>query len=486
MDRSSKFAVAFLAVFALPFCGFGLAAVAKGVSQLVAGGPGQAWMLVAFGLVFSTIGCGLLAATIYGPRKLNDAQRLQQANPDQPWLWREDWAQGRAKSQTKSEMIRAGIFAVLWNMVSAPILFVVPKEQLEKQPASLIALAFPLIGIALLVWAVRETLRWFEFGKTSFEMASVPCVIGRELRGVIQTHFARPPSHPVHLKLTCVNRIVTGSGKQQSTQEKIIWCEEKDVAPEELSPGPRGTSIPVQFHLPVDVQQTDTASPRNSIHWQLEAEVDVPGVDYEDIFELPVFRTKDTPSTETQTESGSREITPQDFTPSILVRDTPDGRKEFYFPPARNVAFASGLTTFSAIWGGAIWFLIAKRAPFIFPLAFGAFELLMLYGSLQLWLGTSRVTIGSGELQVRSGVLGSGKTLTIPFNEIAKIQTAITAQQGGGSGTPYYDVQLVRTTGIQTTLGKTIRNKHEAESLARQMQNLIFAKSQSMTAAAGR
>ena len=486
MDRSSKFALAFLAVFALPFCGFGLAAVAKGASLLLAGGSGQNWMLVAFGLVFSTIGFGLLAGAIYGPRKLKEAQRLQQVNPDQPWLWRADWAQGRANSQTKSEMIRACIFAILWNLISTPILFVVPQQQLANQPASLILLAFPLIGIALLVWAVRETLRWFEFGKTSFEMASVPCVIGREVRGAIQTHFVRPPSHPVHLKLTCVNHIVTGSGKEQTTQEKIIWCEEKDVAPEQLSPGPLGTSIPVQFHLPVDVQQTDTTNPRNSIHWQLEAHIDVPGVDYEDIFELPVFRTQDSPSTEAETEITGLHATQPDFVPTILVRDTPDGRREFYFPPARNVAFASGLTTFSALWGGVLWFLIAKRAPFIFPLVFGAFELLMLYGSLQQWLGTSRVTMGAGELQVRSGLLGSGKTQAIPFTEIAKIQTAITAQQGGGSGTPYYDIQLIRTTGMQVTLGKTVCNKHEAEALALQMQSLILAKSQSMTVASGR
>jgi hypothetical protein len=74
----------------------------------------------------------------------------------------------------------------------------------------------------------------------------------------------------------------------------------------------------------------------------------------------------------------------------------------------------------------------------------------------------------------------------IPFGEIAKIQTAITAQQGGASGTPYYDIQLVQTTGLQVTLGKTIRNKHEAEALAAQMQSLIFSGAKVMSASAGR
>jgi hypothetical protein len=486
MNRSAKLGMLVLALFSLPFCLFGLAAIAKGTSQILSGGPAQSWILVAFGLVFGTIGFGLLAAAVYGPRKMKEAQRLEAANPDQPWLWREDWAQGRANSQTKSEMIRAWIFSILWNLVSAPVLFIIPKERLAQQPASLIGFAFPLIGVALLVWAGRETLRWFEFGKTRFEMNSVPCVIGREVRGAIQAHFSRPPSHSVHLKLSCVNRIVTGSGRDQTTQEKILWREEKDVSPAELAPGPTGTSIPVCFHVPVDVRQTDTTDSRNTILWQLEAEVDVPGVDYQDIFELPVFRTKDTPATEPEDALAAEANPPHDFAPTILVHNTPDGRTEFYFPPARNVAFASGLTAFSALWGGALWFLIAKRAPFIFPLLFGAFELLMLYGSLQLWLGTSRVLIGSGELQVRSGILGSGRMQTIPFSEISKIQTAITAQQGGGSGTPYYDIQVVQSSGIQITLGKTVRNKHEAESLASQMQSLIFTKPRTMTAAAGR
>ena len=158
MDRSGKVAMIFLGLFSLLFSGFGLIALSTGIRTLLAGGPNQSWMLVAFGLVFSTIGFGLLAGVILGPKKVKEAKRRQTENPEQPWLWREDWAQGRANSQTKSEMIRAWILSILWNLISAPILFVIPRAQLEKQPASLVAFAFPLIGIALLIWAGRETL----------------------------------------------------------------------------------------------------------------------------------------------------------------------------------------------------------------------------------------------------------------------------------------------------------------------------------------
>ena len=480
MDRPTKFAVVVLGLFSLPFCVFGLAALFKGIQQIPDRTSSHAWMLVPFGLVFSIIGFGLLGAVIFGPRKLQREQQCRTENPDQPWLWREDWAQGRALSQTKSEMIRAWIFSILWNLVSFPVLFVLPSQKLQQQPLSLIMLGFPMIGVALLVWALRETLRWFEFGKTYFEMESVPCVIGRELRGTIQTHFPQTPGHGIQLKLTCVHRIVTGSGKEQSTQEQIVWRDEKVVMPEQLGPGALGTSIPVSFHVPADAQPTDNSNPRNAMIWKLEADANVPGVDYEDIFELPVFRTKDSPISEGPRVGG---LEPPS-SPTIKVRPASDGGTEFYFPAARNKSFASSITGFSLIWGGVLWLIISKHAPIIFPLAFGFFQLLLLYGVLQLWLGTSQVIIGNGVLTARSGILGGGRVQEIPFSEIGTIQSAIGSQQGGGSGTPYYDIQLLRRNGMKTTLGRTIRDKAEADYLVCEMQKLIGT-TQTRAASAG-
>src|SRR5262249_29447644 len=166
MDRSSKAAIVFLVLFALPFCGFGLGALISGLHQVASGGPAQMWGLVFLGLVFSAIGFGLLALAVLGPHKMKQVNRRQAENPGQPWLWQEDWAQGRANSKTESGMIGAWIFAIFWNLVSVPILFIVPHEQFQREPKTLIALIFPAIGIALLIRAIRETLRFFEFGKT--------------------------------------------------------------------------------------------------------------------------------------------------------------------------------------------------------------------------------------------------------------------------------------------------------------------------------
>ena len=457
-------------------------ATGTGIRQIVDTRTAQPGTLVTLGLMFTLIGFAILAAAILAPRKLKQAQQRQAEHPQEPWLWRDDWAQLRANSQTRSELKRAWIFSILWCLASAPVLFFVTGEKLVQQPASLIALGFPMIGAALLVWAIRETLRWFEFGKTYFAMSTVPFAVGREMRGAIQTRFLRPPVHGIQLKLTCVNCTVTGSGNSQTTQEKILWRDEKTIDPQELVLGPEGTTIPVNFHVPVDARPTDSTNPRDAILWKLEADADVPGVDYKDLFEVPVFQTKDTP-TEEPRGANSADLRPP-ANPTIVVRPAAGGGTEFYFPPARNRSFAAGLSSFVLLWSAFLWLMLVKGAPFIFPLVFGLFEMLLIYGAVQLWLGTSSVLIGEQSVRVRSGILGGGRMQEIACGQVAKVQTAITAQQGGASGTPYYDIQLVRTDGTQVTLGRTVRDKNEAEYLVAEMQKMIA--SQAAPAFAGR
>ena len=64
------------------------------------------------------------------------------------------------------------------------------------------------------------------------------------------------------------------------------------------------------------------------------------------------------------------------------------------------------------------------------------------------------------------------------------IETAIRSQQGGSTGTPYYDIFLVKTDGTRTTLGQTLRDKNEAEWLVLQMQDALGLMKMSKAASA--
>lgn len=490
MNRSTKVGMLLLCLFALPFAGFGLFAFSGAMRLALAGqtnigsGSRSFWYPLFFGVVFSAVGFGLMFVAFYGAKILQRQQRLRVEHPTEPWLWQEDWAQGRVKSKTRSNTIAGWVFAVFWNVVSMPVAFLAfPQIAKQKNPLVYIVLIFPMIGVFLLIRAIRQTIALFEFGKTYFEMSSVPGVIGRELKGQIQARFPHSPDHGIHLRLSCVHRVTTGSGKSQSTHENIVWRDESDLVSAQLYPGSTGTTIPVDFRIPLDAQPTEKRNVRDEFVWTLEALADVPGVDYHDIFEVPVFRTAETPTqsevanfaVSTMTQAVTR---PQVMT--VVINQTSDGT-EFYFPAARNRGFATTTTMFCLIFGTVSFFLI-HRAPFIFPLAFGFFSLLLLYITLQMWLATTRVVIGGSGMTVQAGWLGGGKIRRIELSEIATISDRITAQQGGGSGTPFYDIELRLHSGEKITLGHTVRDKRETEWLVGEMMRLSGVQTKSMTA----
>jgi hypothetical protein len=471
VDRTSKFGALFLCLFALPFAGFGLFAFATAVRQMVNGtGDFKLWMLLIFGLVFTGIGLGLMSAVIFGGRILKQQQRAQAEHPAEPWLWRQDWAQGRIKGSTKSGMIGAWMFAALWNLISAPTLIFLPQAA-AKKPIAYVGLIFPVAGMFLLIRAIRMTMAYVEFGTTWFEMSPVPGVVGGELRGTIQARFPHSPDHGVQLRISCVHRTTTGSGDHQNTSERIVWRGESSLASGQLYPGPNGTSIPVSFRIPWDGQSTETRSSRDVILWQLEAMADVPGVDYHDVFEVPVFRTAQTPAQPPPETAVTNAFAARPANLTVEVKQTAQG-VEFYFPAARNKGFAAGTTVFLLIFGAVTYFLMGSRAPVIFPLAFGFFTLLLLYIVAQMWLGTTRVGISGSELLVQDGFLGGGKVRRFALSEIASITSAIKSQQGGGTGTPYYDIEMTLRGGKKVTLGRTIRNQQEVDWLMEEMRRL--------------
>jgi hypothetical protein len=162
------------------------------------------------------------------------------------------------------------------------------------------------------------------------------------------------------------------------------------------------------------------------------------------------------------------------------VRQNVDGT-EFYFPPARNKGLAMTSTAFMLVFGTVTYFVF-HRVPIIFPLAFGFFTLLMFCITVRQWLGTSSVVIGNGSLTLKSGLLGTGTRQQIPLAEIASITDRITAQQGGGTGVPYYDIELTLRAGKKLTLGRTVRDKHETEWLVAEMRRLAGLDAKSMSA----
>ena len=194
----------------------------------------------------------------------------------------------------------------------------------------------------------------------------------------------------------------------------------------------------------------------------------VPGVDYESTFEVPVFRT---PATGEPLSADEERITQdplavaeyhQPADSRIVVTSNRRGT-EILFPAARNPGVATSLTFFLLIWLGSIALQLYFHAPMVFPIITGIFGLLILIGVLDLWLEVTRVTVDAGTLTWAKGYLSPGRDRTLTASEIAEV----TAQIGMQAGTTvYYDVVVTRKGGKKIRVGRSLRDKREAQWLA--------------------
>ena len=292
MTQPSKGAAVFLTLFGLPFLGMGLFAIFAQLNKSPNFHSANAFTGVIVGSVFVLVGGGLIYAAIAGYGLLKKQAVLDESNPLSPWLWRPDWATRRALTQNKNREIGSWIAAIFCNLITLPLLFgMVPQFARHRDPRVFLLLVFNLVGAILLVNAVRATIRHRRFGNTYFEFDSLPFTPGERVGGRIHLQLDARAEHGVDLRLSCVRKIVTSSGKDSTTNLITLWQADQNVPAGAIGPGPMGRAIPVDFSIPTDSLNTNHDNPRDQILWMLHAKADVPGVDYVDDFELPVFKT---------------------------------------------------------------------------------------------------------------------------------------------------------------------------------------------------
>lgn len=457
-------------LFLLPFAAVGVGAAVGAVRALGAHDWGQAGFLTIFALTFGGVGIGGIVTVLRGRRSAETALAREAQHPEAPWLWREDWAARRITDASVVETRFVWAFAILWNLVSAPAAVVgVRAARQEGNREALIALLFPAVGTGLLIWAVRATIRRRRYGISVLELGTLPAVLGHALEGRLRTPAGLRPPEGFRVVLSCIRRVTSGSGRNRSTSENILWQEEHRT-------GASGAGVPVAFAIPADAAPSDPGRSDDRTLWRLEVSAGVPGVDYAAGFEVPVFRTAASalPRTAAEQAVAALAAVPADYHQPggsrIQVSQTRRGT-EIYFPAARNPGMAVSLTVFTLIWAAAIWATIAFDAPLIFPIVFGAFGALLLFLVLDQWMGVARVTADRSGVTIAKGWLVAGRERTLPVAEVADVTTKIGSSQAGR--TVCYDVTIVTTAGKRMTAGGGIPDKREAEWLAATLQKAL-------------
>ncbi|MEE8349406.1 MAG: hypothetical protein V3R94_07540, partial [Acidobacteriota bacterium] len=374
-----------------------------------------------------------------------------------------------------------------WNLISAPLVILqFPEALRDEGPVALLILIFPLVGLFMLIWAIRATLRWKKFGESTLELQTLPGILGGDLRGTINTRIKGYPEDGFQLELTCVQRspgqsspsetaspgttpgIRLGRTSRRQDQERILWQENIRVDAAQLFQGFQGTACPVAFAIPADCRPTDSTE---GVSWRMTAAGALPGVDYDSIFEVPIFKTE---ASHTVVQAGdakeaslSTQEPPQE--PTLRVSRTEEGTI-FYFPAARNKGAALGLTAFLVLWSGVVGLLFYLDAPLLFQVVFAGFDVLFFLAVLSMWGRTSKLVVQSETVKVSRRFLGFGSVRELSHDVIVGVEVKRGMQAGRKL---YYNVVLITRDSRPITVGNNIQDKREAEWVASEIQKAL-------------
>jgi hypothetical protein len=489
VTKPSKGAAAFFICFGLMFLVPGLLSLFTFLANSGNHSTSSTAASAAIALFISAIGVGFLFVAVSGYRRMTLQAAIEEANPASPWLWRKDWASRRAESRRKNREIAAWVICIFCNMVMIPVAITVAPQLVQRNdPRVFLVLGFGLIGAILLVVALRATLQRSRFGNTYFEFYSLPFYPGGRLGGKIHLKLDADAAHGVDARLSCVRKTITGTGNSRSVVNTVLWQSEQNVPSGAIGMDPAGRTIPVDFAIPSDAYLTDLDNPSDQVFWVLHAQADVPGIDYSDDFELPVFKTSSSidqshaassadgfePSSESTSDSNTVPVAAPAQTKVVI--SSQEGGTEFYFPAFRTPSRAAFLVIFTAIWTGVVYFLFHSSAPWFFAAVFGFFDLILILAMFHVVLGTSRIRVGNGELSCVSRVLGIGSTKRFSFSEIEAIVAVTSGQQGGTQGQSMYAIRLRTKTGRRVTLADEITSRQEARWIVSQIETLAGLK----------
>ncbi len=449
------------------------------------------WGMVLFRLgfvfAFGTAGFGLMTFAILGRRKAKQEKTLTAEHPDEPWLCKPDWAAGRIRSSSGMTAVVMVAFALFWNAIAIPAAIMAIHEVFFKHGDrfALIALAFPIVGLVLIVAAIVAIMRRRKYGCSVFELAAVPGVVGGQLAGVIHVPTKIRTDDGFQLSLNCIQTVTTNRGDSNSTSENVLWQDEQLIARELRQADPEKTAIPVLFQIPYECRSADAAE---QIAWRLECKSKTPDLDYAATFDVPVFKT---PESDPTFVAGPNPIADhfapidpeKDLCEAGLVREpsqTGEGCR-LVFPMARHWGAALLFTIMAIVFSAVPFFVYFKSgggwervADLPFIIIFGLFGVILTFIALDLWFYRSVVDASPRGLVIVGGWFGLGRAQEIAAADVVQIVPVSRMSSGNGAGkNTYYNIDVVLTSGKHIKAGKHVPGMRLAKSVVREIEGAM-------------
>lgn len=422
-----------------------------------------------FLFVFGGVGVGLIVFSFLSPKEKDPDDP---AYADAPWLANDDWQTSSVRSQSRTAMWGVWAFAAFWNLVSAPLPFLLVEEVTVKENyLALIGLLFPLVGIGLLTWAIRRSREWTRFGPTPVRLDPFPGAIGGHVGGTIDLKLPFDPAHRFHVSLTNLHHYTSGSGKNRSSREKALWQRDAQAA---AQPGPEGTRLVFRFDVPDGLDEADARQSGDSYHaWRLGLTAELPGADLNRDFSIPVYRTgarsQSLPERAlADADSRQDQLDEADALGLMNLTHTPTG-KRLHLPAGRNGGMAALGFLFGAGFAAAGYFILTAEQQLFMGAVFGLLGSLVGLGSLYAGLNSLTVDLDGGKIRSVRRVLGVPVSIgEMPAHSVSSLSKDSSFQSNsGGKHVMHYTVYAHDSAGKRVTLGEGFRGAGDADAAIR-------------------
>jgi hypothetical protein len=382
--------------------------------------------------------------------------------------------------QAVENLLQLWILTVALMVASAVVVPPLVRDALKgPHQIGLLALAFPMAGPGLLLWAFRRTWRIRKFGASTLHLGTLSVMPGGDLVAVI--HVDRPVSggRTMRLRLRCIRRSRWIGKRGTATSESVPWQQSQDL---DHVPGNRdGSDIPVRFHLPADAQAATGFDWSREILWRLEARSKSGLVSYYARFQVPVgVVTVEEATPEPLLQAQPLRVAASDprarlSEPGIACQPLDGGGLHLHLAAARRQPVVPSVVGLIFTGIAVALFILPKHdVMWIVTFVFGSFLLLpgvlFDYIAIYLWLVSQDVKVRRDSLVMERRALFFhwGRTFTVP--EIAEI----TCKQDGNSGmTTFHGIQLKARDGKTVWLASSISQADYAAWLTDEIQDAL-------------
>ncbi|MFO8232202.1 MAG: hypothetical protein R6U20_05995 [Longimonas sp.] len=278
-----------------------------------------------FGLVIAGGGLTIVVRVLIPKLKQKDADP---DTPDRPWHVRPEWRTNELVEEASwswGGLVFSGLLASMFVLMGPYLLYIeLTSADADQLGGAIIATVIGTIGGTVIAWLyAKKVMRQQKFGRSRLVLEDMPGRLGRPLRmrlwaGIDEEDLS---GEGLKVKLTCYKQRIEKEQKRDddgdvrtvtTTKNDPLWQDVKHVHGRRKA-GSDQLEIPVLFELPDDQPPTTPEDKRLRTYWTFKAYADLPGVDYETEFEVPVFEPdeetvdedvpeEDTTTTEAETE----------------------------------------------------------------------------------------------------------------------------------------------------------------------------------------